>query len=184
MCQTQTKSKKTKTKVTLFGILKIESLFFRILKIESLFFRIPNISHMIPIETKDLSVGERKAECVVYNLAHSIRPQLKRNLIKRNLIKFLIIELPTSDKLSHFSNKESSCCLCYQEKESCSYLLEKCFVAEGLLQAMRRKCNIPSWQETKNVCGLVLKYLTRQETSVVSVALLSLWLTGWSMCCE
>ena len=53
-------------------------------------------------------------------------------------------------------------------------------MAEGLLQAMRRKCillNVPSWQETKNVCGLVSKFLTRQETSVVSVALLSLWLT-------
>ena len=36
---------------------------------------------------------------------------------------------------------------------------------------------VPNWQETKNVCGLVLKFLTRQETSVVSVALLSLWLT-------
>ena len=53
-------------------------------------------------------------------------------------------------------------------------------MAEGLLQAMGRKCillNVPSWQETKNVCGLVSNFLTRQETSVVSVALLSLWLT-------
>ena len=53
-------------------------------------------------------------------------------------------------------------------------------MAEGLLQAMRRKCillNVPNWQETKNVCGLVSNFLTRQETSVVSVALLSLWLT-------
>ena len=53
-------------------------------------------------------------------------------------------------------------------------------MAEGLLQAMERKCillNIFSWQETKNVCGLVSNFLTRQETSVVSVALLSLWLT-------
>ena len=53
-------------------------------------------------------------------------------------------------------------------------------MAEGFLQAIRRKCillNVLSWQETKNVCGLVLKFLTRQETSVVSVALLSLWLT-------
>ena len=50
-------------------------------------------------------------------------------------------------------------------------------MAESLLQAMGRKCillNVPSWQETKNVCGLVSKFLTRQETSVVSVALLSL----------
>ena len=30
------------------------------------------------------------------------------------------------------------------------------------------------WQETKNVCGFVLKYLTKQETSVVSATLLSL----------
>ena len=45
---------------------------------------------------------------------------------------------------------------------------------------MERKCillNVPSWQETKNVCGLISNFLTRQETSVVSVALLSLWLT-------
>ena len=53
-------------------------------------------------------------------------------------------------------------------------------MAESLLQVMERKCillNVPSWQETKNVCGLVSKFLTRQETSMVSVALLSLWLT-------
>ena len=53
-------------------------------------------------------------------------------------------------------------------------------MAEGLLQAIGRKCillNVPSWQETKNVCGFVSNFLTRQETSVVSVALLSLWLT-------
>ena len=52
-------------------------------------------------------------------------------------------------------------------------------MAEGFLQAMGRKCillNVPSWQETKNVCGFVSNFLTRQETSVVSVALLSLWL--------
>ena len=50
-------------------------------------------------------------------------------------------------------------------------------MAKGFLQAMGRKCillNVPSWQETKNVCGLVSNFLTRQETSVVSVALLSL----------
>ena len=45
---------------------------------------------------------------------------------------------------------------------------------------MERKCillNVSSWQETKNVCGLVSNFLTRQETSVVSIVLLSLWLT-------
>ena len=41
-----------------------------------------NMSQVIPIEIKDLYVGEGRAECVVYNLAHAIRPQLKRNLIK------------------------------------------------------------------------------------------------------
>ena len=53
-------------------------------------------------------------------------------------------------------------------------------MAKGLLQVMGRKCillNVPSWQQTKNVCGLVSKFLTRQETSMMSVALLSLWLT-------
>ena len=53
-------------------------------------------------------------------------------------------------------------------------------MAKSLLQAMERKCillNVPSWQETKNVCGLISKFFTKQETSVVSVALLSLWLT-------
>ena len=53
-------------------------------------------------------------------------------------------------------------------------------MAEGFLQVMERKCillNVPSWQEIKNVCGFVLKFLTKQETIVVSVALLSLWLT-------
>ena len=53
-------------------------------------------------------------------------------------------------------------------------------MAKGFLQAIGRKCillNVSSWQETKNVCGLISNFLTRQETSVVSVALLSLWLT-------
>ena len=67
-----------------------------------------NMSCMIPIEIKDLYVGEGRAECVVYNLAHAIRPQLKRNLLK-----FLIRGLPTRDKLSHFSNQDSSCHLCH-----------------------------------------------------------------------
>ena len=59
---------------------------------------------MIPIEIKDLYMGEGRAECVVYNLAYTIRPQLKKNLIK-----FLIKELPTRDKLTHFTNQDSSC---------------------------------------------------------------------------
>ena len=33
-----------------------------------------NNSQMIPIEIKDLYVGKRRAECVVYNLTHAIRP--------------------------------------------------------------------------------------------------------------
>ena len=120
-----------------------------------------NMSQMIPIEIKDLYVGEGRAECVVYNLAHAIRPQLKRNLIK-----FLIRGLPTRDKLAHFTNQDSSCRLCHQEKESQTHLLEECSVAEGLLQAMGRKCillNVPSWQETKNVCGLISKFLTSKK---------------------
>ena len=66
---------------------------------------------------------------------------------------------------------------CHQEKELQTHLLEECSVAEGLLQVMGRKCillNVLSWQESKNVCGFVSKFLTRQETTVVSVALLSL----------
>ena len=31
---------------------------------------------LIFIEIKDLYVGERRAECVMYNLAHAIKPQL------------------------------------------------------------------------------------------------------------
>ena len=53
-------------------------------------------------------------------------------------------------------------------------------MAEGFFQVMGRKCillNVLSWQETNNMCGLVSKFFTRQETSVVSVVLLSLWLT-------
>ena len=57
------------------------------------------MSYMIPIEIKDLYVGEERAECVVYNLAHATKPQLKRNLIK-----FIIRGLPTRDKLAHFTN--------------------------------------------------------------------------------
>ena len=41
-----------------------------------------NMSQVISIEIKDLYVGEGRAECVVYNLTHAIKPQLKRNLIK------------------------------------------------------------------------------------------------------
>ena len=72
-----------------------------------------NMSQVIPIEIKNLYVGEGRAECVVYNLVHAIRPQLKRNLIK-----FLIRGLPTRDKLAHFTNQNSSCRLCHCEKES------------------------------------------------------------------
>ena len=67
-----------------------------------------NMSQMISIEIKDLYMGEGRAECVVYNLAHAIRLQLKRNLIK-----FLIRGLPTRDKLAHFTNQDSSCQLCH-----------------------------------------------------------------------
>ena len=58
---------------------------------------------MISIEIKDLYMGEGRAECVVYNLAHTIKPQLKRNLIK-----FLIRGLSTRDKLAHFTNQDLS----------------------------------------------------------------------------
>ena len=97
---------------------------------------------MIPIEIKDLYVGEGRAECVVYNLAHAIKPQLKRNLIK-----FLIKRLFTRNKLVHFTNQNSSCQLYHQEKELQTHLLEECSVAEGLFQAMERKCillNVPN----------------------------------------
>ena len=67
-----------------------------------------NMSQMIPIEIKDLYVGEGRAECVVYNLAHAIRCQLKRNLIK-----FIIRGLSTRNKLTHFTNQDSSCQLCH-----------------------------------------------------------------------
>ena len=63
-----------------------------------------NISCMIPIEIKNLYVGEGRAECVVYNLAHVIKPQLERNLFK-----FIIKGLPTRNKLTHFTNQDSSC---------------------------------------------------------------------------
>ena len=33
-----------------------------------------NMSQMIPIEIKDLYVEEGRAECVVYNLTHAIKP--------------------------------------------------------------------------------------------------------------
>ena len=56
-----------------------------------------NMFHIISIEIKNLYVGEGRAECVVYNLAHTIRPQLKRNLIK-----FLIKGLPTRDNVGSF----------------------------------------------------------------------------------
>ena len=67
-----------------------------------------NMSQMIPIEIKDLYMDEGRAECVVYNLAHTIRLQLKRNLIK-----FLIKGLLTRDKLAHFTNQNSSYQLCH-----------------------------------------------------------------------
>ena len=105
-----------------------------------------------------------------------LNPQ-KKNLMSFPHVPFFPLFF---DFLAHFTNQNSSCRLCHREKESRSHLLEECSVAEGLLQAMGRKCillNVPSWQETKNVCGLVSNFLTRQETSVVSVALLCLWLT-------
>ena len=135
-----------------------------------------NMSWIIPIEIKDLYMGEGRAECVVYNLAHAIRPQLKRNLIK-----FLIRGLPTRDKLAHFTNPKLKLLTLPLRKGVAKLIFWRNVLwLRGLLQAMGKKCillNIPSWQETKNVCGFVSKFFTKQETSVVSVALLSLWLT-------
>ena len=71
-----------------------------------------SLSHQVPIALKDIYQEGGKIKCIVYNLAHTFKPQLQQNLTK-----FLICGLPTMDKISHFTLEPPICQLCKKEKE-------------------------------------------------------------------
>ena len=116
-----------------------------------------------------------KIKCIVYNLAHTLKSQLQQNLTK-----FLICGLPTMDKISHFTLKPSTCQLCKKEKESWTHLLKTCIHAKSYFEKMRQSCiklKLPSWESSSFVCELTAQYCSNLFTSIVSAALLALWLT-------
>ena len=62
------------------------------------------LSWQVPIVLKDIYQEGGKIKCIVYNLAHILKPQLQQNLTK-----FLICGLSIIDKISHFTLKPPTC---------------------------------------------------------------------------
>ena len=62
------------------------------------------LSHQVPIVLEDIYQEGGKIKCIVYNLAHTLKPQLQQNLTK-----FLIYGLSTMDKISHFTLEPPTC---------------------------------------------------------------------------
>ena len=84
------------------------------------------------------------------------------------------------DKISHFTLEPPTCQLCKNEKESQTHLLETCIHAKSYLEKMGQSCiklKLPSWESSSFVCGLTAQYCSNLFTSIVSAALLALWLT-------
>ena len=134
-----------------------------------------SLSHQVPIVFEDIYQEGGKIKCIVYNLAHTLKPQLQQNLIK-----FLIHGLPTMDKISHFTLEPPTCWLYKKGKESWTHLLETCICAKSYLEKMGHSCiklKLPSWESSSFVCGLTAQYCSNLFTSIVSAALLALWIT-------
>ena len=92
----------------------------------------------------------------------------------------MICGLPTIDKISHFTLKPLTFQLCKKEKKSQTHLLETCIHAKSYLEKMGQSCiklKLPSWESSSFVCGLTAQYCSNLFTSIVSAALLVLWLT-------
>ena len=60
-----------------------------------------SLSCQVPIALEDIYQEGGKIKCIVYNLAHTLKPQLQQNLTK-----FLICGLSTMDKISHFTTSK------------------------------------------------------------------------------
>ena len=63
-----------------------------------------SLSCQVPIVLEDIYQEGGKIKCIVYNLAHTLKPQLQQNLTK-----FLICSLSTMDKISHFTLEPPTC---------------------------------------------------------------------------
>ncbi len=134
-----------------------------------------HLAFSIPLKIKDFFLDGGEPKYLIYNLAHSVRPPLKRMLLK-----FTLRGLPTRDKLSHFTSEGPMCRLCKEEKESRHHILNECQRGSEILGALEKhgeKLKIPTWSETEGMCGLSTVFLTKNQTSIVGAALMSLWLT-------
>ena len=133
------------------------------------------LSQNISVGVENFYVGDGCLKCVIYNLSLPQRPQ-----IKQNLLKFFLRDLPTVDKIVHFTSVSPLCWLCKKAKELRVHLLEECPKAKAILKTIGRKCfvlKIPGWESADFVCGFTNQYLKKAETSAVNAALLSLWIT-------
>ena len=84
------------------------------------------------------------------------------------------------DKISHFTLEPSTCRLYKKEKESQTHFLETCSYAKSYLKKMEHsyiKLKLPSWESSTFVYELTAQYCSNLFTSIVSVALLALWIT-------
>ena len=84
------------------------------------------------------------------------------------------------DKISHFTLEPPTCWLCKKEKKSWTHLLETCIHAKSYLEKMGQSCiklKLPSWESSSFVYGLTAQYYSNLFTSIVSAALLALWIT-------
>ena len=84
------------------------------------------------------------------------------------------------DKISHFTLKPPTCQLYKKEKKFRTHLFETCIYAKSYLEKMRHSCiklKLLSWKSFSFVCGLTAQYCSNLFTSIVSAALLTLWIT-------
>ena len=130
--------------------------------------------HMIPVAENDFYVGQGSLKYLIYNLAHPLRPQLKRTVIK-----FFCRGLPTMDKVSHFSDKSNLCRLCHESTENRDHILYDCSESSKLVGMMRRQCTafgLPPWKDNSGGCDIPTRFLNKEELSVACATLLTLWI--------
>ena len=133
------------------------------------------LSWNIFVGVENFYVRDGCLKCVIYNLSLLQKPQ-----IKQNLLKFFLRDLSTVDKIAHFTSVSPLCWLCRKAKESRVHLLEGCLKVKAILKTIERRCfvlKIPRWESADFVCRFMNQYLKKAEASVVSAALLSLWIT-------
>ena len=90
-------------------------------------------SQIVP-DISNFFVAGGETRILIYNLSHSLKPQ-----IKRNILKVCLWGLPTRDKLSHFTSESNLCRLCKNGKESREHLLQYCPVSINILKFLRRQ---------------------------------------------